>query len=245
MRRGPNGSHATAVVIGLTRSASPGRRDGTDPQDFTQDRTAAISELMPLIAAPVRRCPAVNFAGGRASKLRSGLIAPNITPDPETGIGAWTDEICERADQRYRSQRHSSLSGDALHLLYRLHATMPWRSELISTPSRRFATRCRSNQLPFPFDTRGTMEAWNKLYFRPGTIHPRAENRVHHGIAALTWLRAPLTAACAIHRRTFWAPMKRASVSRATHCRGGSPRTLPTPRGAGSAAGRSPTLSNI
>src|ERR1700723_404565 len=41
------------------------------------------------------------FAGGLAFKLPFGTIySPNITPDPETGIGSWSDAAFVRALHR-------------------------------------------------------------------------------------------------------------------------------------------------
>ena len=38
------------------------------------------------------------FAGGRAIETPFGnIVAPNITPDLETGIGAWSDAQIKRA----------------------------------------------------------------------------------------------------------------------------------------------------
>ncbi|MGN6582511.1 MAG: cytochrome c, partial [Rhizobiaceae bacterium] len=50
------------------------------------------------------------FAGGRPIETPFGTIySPNITPDPETGIGAWT------SDQFYRAM-HNGVAADGTHL---------------------------------------------------------------------------------------------------------------------------------
>jgi mono/diheme cytochrome c family protein len=109
------------------------------------------------------------FAGGRPIETPFGtVIAPNITPDWETGIGAWSDK--EFADALRLGKRR-----DGAHL----YPAMPYtyftkmtdedvrdlRAFLASVPA--VHNSVVPNQLPFPFDIRAGMWAWNKLYFHP------------------------------------------------------------------------------
>jgi hypothetical protein len=66
--------------------------DGIDKQDFKQIERGRYLTIAGDCAA-CHTLPGSNhdFAGGRAIETPFGqLLAPNITPDPETGIGAWT-----------------------------------------------------------------------------------------------------------------------------------------------------------
>ena len=81
------------LAIGHLRGAWPTRRISR------RSRRAAISRPPP-IALPATPIPngGKPFAGGRPIETPFGNItSPNITPDAETGIGAWTDEQFDNA----------------------------------------------------------------------------------------------------------------------------------------------------
>ena len=65
-----------------------------DKQDFQQiERGRYLTIVGDCAACHTLPGSGHNFAGGRAIETPFGLlIAPNITPDPQTGIGAWTDD---------------------------------------------------------------------------------------------------------------------------------------------------------
>jgi mono/diheme cytochrome c family protein len=114
------------------------------------------------------------FAGGRRIETPFGVLAaPNITPDRETGIGAWTDDEFDAAVRSGRSRNGA-----------RLYPAMPFpyysrmsredakdiRAYLNTIEPVRNAVRV--NRLPFPFNVRTSMIAWDALYFTPGEFHP-------------------------------------------------------------------------
>src|SRR5579863_2251813 len=73
----------------------------SDPQDFTQIEKgrylAIVGDCASCHTNPGRR----PFAGGLPIETPFGnIVAPNITPDRETGIGAWTDDEFEAAVRR-------------------------------------------------------------------------------------------------------------------------------------------------
>ncbi|HEX2940251.1 MAG TPA: cytochrome c [Rhodopila sp.] len=116
------------------------------------------------------------FAGGRAVETPFGkLIAPNITPDPTTGIGAWTDDEFVRAIR-------DGIGHGGIHL----YPAMPYTYYTRMTPQDVIAIRAylntvdpvrnpvQANQLPFPFDIRASMAGWDKLFFTPGAFKPAA-----------------------------------------------------------------------
>ena len=116
------------------------------------------------------------FSGGRQIETPFGvLVAPNITPDRETGIGAWTD------DQFNAAVRNGVSRNGA-----RLYPAMPF--PFYSRMSREDVKDIRAylstikpvsnavtvNRLPFPLNLRASMIVWDKLYFTPGEFHPDA-----------------------------------------------------------------------
>jgi mono/diheme cytochrome c family protein len=114
------------------------------------------------------------YAGGRAIETPFGqLLGPNITPDRETGIGAWTD------DEFVNALRHGT-GRNGVHL----YPAMPYpymtkmtreevlaiRAYLDTVPPVRHAVNV--NQLAFPFDIRANMIAWDAQFFREGAFRP-------------------------------------------------------------------------
>lgn len=114
------------------------------------------------------------FAGGRAMPTPFGdLYVPNITPDEETGIGAWS------ADEFYRMM-HTGISRDGT-LLY---PAMPFASYTKVTRADSDAIyaylmsvapvrqRNRPHALRFPYNKRELLVGWRALYFRQGEYRP-------------------------------------------------------------------------
>jgi len=104
------------------------------------------------------------YAGGRAFKLPVGTIySPNITPDPETGIGNYTDD--EFVDALQKGIGHGGK---------RLYPAMPYnsytllsRQDALAIKSYLFTLKpvratAPENTLRFPFNQRWTLWFWNK-----------------------------------------------------------------------------------
>jgi mono/diheme cytochrome c family protein len=114
------------------------------------------------------------FAGDRALPTPFGTIySSNITPDPDTGIGRWSDADFYRA-------MHSGIDRQGHHLYPAF--PYPWytrisRDDVLAikayldtlTPVRQAH---RPNELPWPLDQRGVMAAWNGMFFDAGTYRP-------------------------------------------------------------------------
>jgi mono/diheme cytochrome c family protein len=84
---------ATGAVIAILLAGSSARAGQSDPQEFTQIERgrylAVASDCVSCHTVPGSDTP---FAGGRVIETPfGGIVAPNITPDSETGIGAWSD----------------------------------------------------------------------------------------------------------------------------------------------------------
>jgi mono/diheme cytochrome c family protein len=117
------------------------------------------------------------FAGGLALETPFGtLVAPNITPDRNTGIGNLTDDEFVAALHEGRS-----------HNGRRLYPAMPYPAYTKMTEDDVRAMRAYfktiapvsnavvSNQLPFPLNIRFAMVFWNWLNFTPGRYQPDAQ----------------------------------------------------------------------
>ncbi|MBV9153611.1 MAG: cytochrome c [Alphaproteobacteria bacterium] len=106
------------------------------------------------------------YAGGRPIPTPFGTIySTNITPDPETGIGRWSEDAFRRAMREgvAREGRHlypafpynhyARVADDDIHALYAFIMTR--------TP---VAQRPPANALPFPLNQRWIVAFWNLLY---------------------------------------------------------------------------------
>lgn len=117
------------------------------------------------------------YAGGRGIDTPFGrLYGPNITPDVETGIGAWS------ADDFWRAL-HNGKSRDG-RLLYPAfpypNYTKVSREDadalfayLRSLPPQRKANR--PHALRFPYNQQAVLAGWRLLYFKPGVYQPDAQ----------------------------------------------------------------------
>ena len=155
--------------------------------------------------------PARPLAGGRALPTPFGTVfATNITPDAETGIGAWSREAFDRAMRRGigRNGEHLYPAFPYDHFTHvsdgELDALYAW---LMTRPPVR-AVR-RPTQLDGVLGFRPLVAAWNLLYLeRRPTRRPIRRNRPT-GIAAARWPKAWRIAAAATRRATAWAPRTR------------------------------------
>jgi mono/diheme cytochrome c family protein len=114
------------------------------------------------------------FAGGRPIETPFGIIySPNITPDRETGIGAWSDEDFYRA-------MHNGVRRDGK----RLYPAFPYPYFTRMTRDDVLAVRAylktlpavknepREPELTWPLGYRVVMRGWDWLFFKPGTFRP-------------------------------------------------------------------------
>jgi mono/diheme cytochrome c family protein len=116
------------------------------------------------------------FAGGRPLETPFGdLFAPNITPDPTTGIGAWTEDEFVNALTKGTGRDGAHLF-PAMPYTYYTRTTrddaLAIRAYLNTVPA--VHNEVNVNRLPFPLSVRANLAVWNALYFSPGTFQPAA-----------------------------------------------------------------------
>jgi mono/diheme cytochrome c family protein len=151
---------------------------GIDKQDFNQIEKGRYLAVVGDCAA-CHTLPGSGdlFAGGRPIETPFGtLLAPNITPDPMTGIGAWTGDEFVNALTKGTGRNGTHLY-PAMPYTYYTKVTrddaLAIRAYLNTVPA--VHNPVRSNQLPFPFDIRATMIVWDSLYFKSGSFTPAAD----------------------------------------------------------------------
>lgn len=114
------------------------------------------------------------FSGGRAIETPFGVIyTPNITPDPATGIGAWS------ADDFYKAMHEGiGKNGEYLYPAFPFPSyTRLGRADVDAIraylrtvePVRRHN---RPDNLRWPYSWRSVMRIWRHLYFEPGAYEP-------------------------------------------------------------------------
>jgi len=120
----------------------------------------------------------IPYAGGRPIDTPFGVIySRNLTPDPQTGLGRWSDADFFRA-------LHKGISRDGSHL----YPAFPYpyftrinrddasaiKAFLDTLPPTNIVNP--PNRLPWPLNLRALIAVWNLLYFREGpAIQPTIE----------------------------------------------------------------------
>jgi mono/diheme cytochrome c family protein len=116
------------------------------------------------------------YGGGRPIETPFGiLVSPNITPDRDTGIGAWTDAQFDAAVRQGRARDGARLY-PAMPFPYFTHMSKQDVRDIrayLSTVEP-VHNPVRSNRLPFPLNLRSSMIVWDALYFSPGEFHEDA-----------------------------------------------------------------------
>ena len=131
------------------------------------------------------RADGAPYAGGRYIDTPFGALpSSNITPDPVSGIGQWSD------DDFYRALHE----GIGKHGEY-LYPVMPFpwytlvtRDDALAIKAYLFTQKPVRNapgpsRLSFPYSVRTSLAAWRELFFKPATFapDPRHSEQVNRG----------------------------------------------------------------
>ena len=114
------------------------------------------------------------FAGGLRLDTPFGyMLSPNITPDPDTGIGRWSAADFERAMRHGVNRQGQDMfpvmpfdfytkltDADVAAIYAYVRTIVPVRNVVVT------------NHLDFPFNQRWSMGVWRELFFTPGTYKP-------------------------------------------------------------------------
>jgi len=119
-----------------------------------------------------------------------GLASPNITPDPATGIGNWTDK------QFYDAVHYGVGPGRSWFIFPKfLYPAMPFTSytklsyaDVMAIKAYIFSLHpvpqpATPSSMKFPFNQRPALLAWRILFFRAGPMHmqPGWDDRMKNG----------------------------------------------------------------
>ncbi|MCJ9690394.1 molybdopterin-dependent oxidoreductase [Rhizobium sp. PRIMUS64] len=166
---------AVAALSGIVTMASPWRSAiGTIPRPDANVYSPATIERGRLAAA-AGACNVCHvgddgtpFAGGRRFDTPFGAVyATNITPDTESGIGAWSYPAFERAMREgvsrdghhlYPAHPYTSFAGAEEADLQALYAYMMTQAPV--------AEEAPETKLKFPYSIRAMMAGWNALFLK-------------------------------------------------------------------------------
>lgn len=168
---------ALAALVSASACVHADSQD--DPQDFALVERGrylvTLADCKACHSDPTRSDSP--FGGGRSVPTPFGmLVAPNITPDVQTGIGNWTAEQFDDAIRRGRMPSgkrmypampfpyFARMSGQDVRAIQAyLNTVRPVHHVVVS------------DQLPFPLSIRTSMIFWDWLYYRPGEWQPRPD----------------------------------------------------------------------
>jgi mono/diheme cytochrome c family protein len=118
--------------------------------------------------------PAKPFAGGKRIQTPFGAIySPNLTPDRDTGIGAWSDADFTRA-MRYGVAPDGSYYYPAFPYTYFTRMTKDDTQAIRAylTTLAPLRNGVKPPELRWPLNYRPLMRVWNYLFFEPGLFQP-------------------------------------------------------------------------
>ena len=173
-----------------------------------------------VVAADCAGChtadPAKPFAGGkRIDTPFGGIYSPNLTPDRDTGLGAWSDE------DFYRALRYGVAPDGS-----RYYPAFPYpnftklsRNDILAiraylatlTPERNARPPL---ELRWPLNYRVLMRAWNFLFFRPGIFEPNQQKSAE-------WNRGGYLVTAAAHCGACHTPKTMFGTDQRGHAYGG------------------------
>ncbi len=165
------------------------------PADFTDDDPLVRGQYL-ADAADCLACHTAEggeaFAGGRAFVTEFGTIySPNISPDPDTGIGSWTDEDFVAAVHEGVApggERYYPAFPYAAYTYLTTDDVLAIKAYLFSQPA--VSNVAPENTLRFPYDQRWLMGFWAMLYnpntrFEPVADRSASWNRGAYMVEAL------------------------------------------------------------
>ena len=163
-----------AVALGTLCASFVSRPARSDPDNYTQlERGRYLATVGDCVACHTA-AGGQPYAGGRDLATPFGsIMSANLTPDGATGIGRWTPDDFYRAMHEGKRPDGAQLYPAFPYPFYTKvtrddsDAIFAFLQQLPATPNA-----VDRNTLPFPFNIRPAMLAWNALFFTPGTYKP-------------------------------------------------------------------------
>ncbi|MDO8705687.1 MAG: cytochrome c [Sulfuricaulis sp.] len=117
------------------------------------------------------------LAGGRALTTRFGTFyTPNITPDPETGIGRWSEADFVRALREGKSPAGEPYYPAFPYTSYTRLTDADIRAIKTYLFSQKPVRRVNQpHKLPWYLRSRQTLNIWKTLFFKSGVFQPQPE----------------------------------------------------------------------
>jgi len=232
----------------LVLAEYPGSPTGV-PADFAQTDALARAKYL-TEAADCEACHTADggkpFAGGLAFQTEFGTIySPNITPDPKTGIGTWTDADFLKAVHRGISKDKGWLYPAFPYAAY----TYLTDADALAIKAYLFSLPPQSNvppptKLRFPYNQRWLMAIWSRLFDPNARFQPSRTVR-SPGTAGPIWSKRSDIAATAIRRARRCSPSTTATSLPAACPKAGGRTTLRATLIRGSVAGAGRTSRGI
>lgn len=210
----------TVIVIGAVALTWRPAIDPIDPPDRSAFDPARIAKGAQLAA--MGNCAVCHtkqggesFSGGYPLETQFGTIhGTNITPDPETGIGRWSEAAFLRAMRKGIDREGGHLypgfpyphftrmtDDDILAVYAYLMTREPVRAE---TPA---------NDLPFPLNMRPLLAGWNLLFLDSNRIEPRADQSAEWNRGAYLVASVAHCGACHTPRNALGGERRHAAYS--------------------------------
>ena len=170
MRPGMRTVLAALLLAGLAGNV----RAATDRQGFNEIERGRYLVRLGDCTACHTASGGQPFAGGRPIETPFGaILASNITPDRDAGIGRMSDQQFVDALQKGRGRNGRHLY-PAMPYTYLTRVTrddaLAMRAYLATV--KPVSAPVHENQLPFPFNVRLVMAGWNLLFFKDEQFRP-------------------------------------------------------------------------
>ncbi len=196
---------AILAIMLLCTAFSLGKEQAEPPAE-----TIARGQAL-VVAADCAGChtadPAKPFAGGkRIDTPFGGIYSPNLTPDRDTRLGAWSD------DDFYRALRYGVAPDGS-----RYYPAFPYpnftkltRDDVLAIRAYLATLTPQHNARPplelrWPLNYRVVMRAWNLLFFRPGIFEPNQQKSAEWNRGGYLVTGAPHCGACHTPKTMFGA----------------------------------------
>jgi mono/diheme cytochrome c family protein len=172
---GSGAGHAQDTAAPITPAQPPAEATPSTPEAALIEKGRYLAAAGDCVSCHTRP-GGEPFAGGLPLKTPFGTIySANITPDKTTGIGGWSEEQLARA-------MHEGIDDEGHHLypafpytaytnvtdedVGAIYAYLKSLMPVAYTPP--------PNELSFPFNQRGLLAIWNKLFLKAGRYQPDA-----------------------------------------------------------------------